>query len=49
MKETDTRSLSEDADLQREVRTHSRRKAEMGGDLPQREKKQVVGELNFPL
>lgn len=39
MEETDTRSFSEDADLQREVRIHSRRKAEMGGDLPQREKK----------
>ena len=49
MEETDTRSLSENADLQREVRIHRRRKAEMGGDLPQREKRQIVGELNFPL
>ena len=50
MEERDTRSLSEDTDLQREERIHRRGKAEVGEALsPERKNSQIVRNLNASL
>ena len=50
MEERDTRSLSEDTDLQTEERIHRRGKAEVGEALsPERENSQIVRNLNASL
>ena len=50
MEERDTRSLSEDTDLQREERIHRRGKEEVGDALSlERKKSQIVWELNASL